>query len=87
MLSKRQKYDYRDIDPTELKLIKVGHAIWGLYKQERRSSSGTDVERMALLEACETVWAIKKAYRIELAAKRKAKFSRNRHRFAPKAAA
>ena len=53
-LTKRQKYDYRDIDRRELKLIRVGQAIFALYKRERRFPGSTGVQQKALLEACET---------------------------------
>jgi len=59
-LSKRQKYDYRDIDWRELKLIRVGHAIWALYKRERSSQGSTGLQIRALLGACETIWELKK---------------------------
>lgn len=73
-LTKRQKYDYRDTDWRELKLIRVGHAIWALYKRERRSPGSTGVEESVLLKACETVWALKKELRLELKAERAASF-------------
>lgn len=73
MLNKRSKYDYRDIDWRELKLIRIGHAVWALYKGER-ALNGTYQEQEALLCACAEVWAIKKQFRLELAAERKASF-------------
>jgi hypothetical protein len=34
MLTSKQRHDRHDIDPRELKLIRVGHALWG-HLQER----------------------------------------------------
>jgi hypothetical protein len=68
MLSKRARYHYSDVAPSELKLIRVGHYLWKLYKVAR---NGIDVgESEALSQALETVWAVKRKLRIELAAKR-----------------
>lgn len=79
-LTKRQKYDYRDIDWRELKLIRVGHAIWSLYKRERAKKGSTGIREQALLEACEIVWGLKKQLRAELKAERAASFAAWRSR-------
>ena len=71
-----QRNDRRDVDRHELKLIRVGHAIWALYLRERAKSGEWSSESKALLEACQTVWGLKKAYRMELALKRKAAFAK-----------
>jgi hypothetical protein len=56
------RYDrYSELDPTEARLISVGHFLWRLCKREREPY---------LLAACEAVWGIKKKYRVELAARR-----------------
>ena len=82
-LHRRQRYEYRDIDRNELRLIRVGHFLWGLYKQARRVEAGggmakTELDALegrplsesgALMEALEAVWAIKKAFRVELRVK------------------
>ena len=73
-LNRRKRYDYRDIDRRELKLIRVGHAIWALYKQERAKKGSTGIEERALLEACEAVWELKRQLRLELKAERAASF-------------
>jgi hypothetical protein len=75
-LTARQKYDYRDVDWRELKLIRVGHAIWTLYKRERAKKGSTGVEQSVLLAACETVWELKKQLRLELKAERAAAFAK-----------
>jgi hypothetical protein len=66
-LTARQRYDYRDLDPYEAKLIRIGHAIWRLYKRDR-AKSGYPV--LATEHALATVWQAKKEYRAELKVKR-----------------
>lgn len=81
-LTKRQLYDYHDIDPWELKLIRVGHALWRLYKNaQNRGDLG---EIGPLYEALETVWQLKREYRAELAQRRQAKSSAMREKFSMK---
>ena len=72
-LTKRQKYDYRDIDRTELLLIKVGHHVWKLYKR----TLGVDgVAAKAYLAACEDIWEAKRKHRLELKHKRTLEFQK-----------
>jgi hypothetical protein len=73
-LSRRQKYDYRDIDRRELALILKGHAVWLQYKRERAANAPTVVQD-ALLQKCEAIWAEKRELRAALKAERAAKFS------------
>jgi hypothetical protein len=73
-LSRRQKYDYRDIDRRELKLIRIGHYLWGLYKREVAGKCRSVDERDHIYEALETVWQLKRQLRIELKAERAARF-------------
>jgi hypothetical protein len=54
MLTHKQKYDYHDIDPWELKLIRVGHALWTLLRAERRSLGQPLCEELALKRGLET---------------------------------
>lgn len=58
--------DTRDIDPYELKLVRVGHYLWTLYKQECGKSRSLP-ESGPLWESLQTVWRIKREYRAELA--------------------
>jgi hypothetical protein len=76
-LTARQRYDYRDIDTWELKLVRVGHAIWVLLKQERAKKGSTGCEEHALLEACGTIWRLKRDYRTELKLKRAEQFAKS----------
>ena len=81
-LSAKKRYDYRDIDPWELKLIRVGHAIWRLYRRENARNASYLLERKALLEACETVWRLKREYREKLKKRRAEASSKIAKRFA-----
>ena len=82
MLSKRKRYDYHDIDRGELKLIRIGHAIWLLRKKELAKKGSTGVEIQAFDEALETIWELKRQYRAELAIKRAEKWAKAKHKFA-----
>lgn len=81
-LSKRQKYDYRDVDRWELKLVRVGHALWEQWKRDRGAKWGAVGERGPLWAAIQNVWRLKKDYRAELAIHRRAEFEARRHSFA-----
>lgn len=74
-LTARQKYDYRDLDRVEARLIRIGHAIW----RDRRKLVDTVTEREAINEALESVWQAKREYRTELAKKRAVRFSEYRN--------
>ena len=82
MLSKRKRYDYHDIDRWELKLIRVGQAVWLQYKRERAKQGTPSIEIQALYGACQAVWELKKQYRAELAVKRAEKWASAKHKFA-----
>jgi hypothetical protein len=79
-LTKRQLYDYHDIDPWELKLIRVGHALWALLRKSRKSQPLLEIE--AIEEAIQTVARLKREYRTELALRRAAKNAAVREKFA-----
>ncbi len=68
-LTNRQLYDYKDIDRWELFLIRCGHHLWHEMKRLRRLNGGYLPEEHYIWKALETVWAIKKQYRVELKAK------------------
>jgi len=63
-----KRNDTRDIDTHELKLIRVGHALWAMFRKARKSEPLSEIR--ALEEALKTVWELKRQYRQELAAKR-----------------
>lgn len=78
-LTKRQKYDYHDIDRGELRLIRVGHALWAMLKREKLKYGRTVMQEpypwQDLDSALEQVFEIKRQYRAELKEKRKARFA------------
>jgi hypothetical protein len=80
-LSRRRKYDYRDVDPWELKLIRVGQAIWAVYRKESLGNGGYPSEGGPLWEALQTVWRLKREYRAELKIKRTTESAKLRKRF------
>ena len=56
------KNDRYDLDPTEAKLIRIGHFLWRLYWQAK-SEPGLE-------GALEGVWQTKRVYRAELKTRR-----------------
>jgi len=74
-----KRNDIRDIDPYELKLIRVGHALWAMFQKARKSEPLSEIK--ALEEALVTVWELKRQYRQELAAKRVERNRAVRERF------
>jgi hypothetical protein len=89
-LTRKQRHDTYDIDRRELKLIRVGHYLWALYKREQRRGSVYQKERgkfdslreqKALETALQTVWDLKKTLRQELKVERAAQSLITRERF------
>ena len=72
--------DRHDTDRRELKLIRVGHYLWALYKKECGKSGNVEQER-ALYEALQTVWNLKVELRKDLKAERAVKAAAMRERF------
>jgi hypothetical protein len=66
--SKLRLYDRFDIDRRELKLIRVGHALWAMYRKARKSQPPSEIE--PILAALEQVWELKRQLRSELKAER-----------------
>jgi hypothetical protein len=81
VLTKRQKYDYRDIDRGELKLIRVGHALWVQYKREKRQNGGYLSEEQPIYAALQTIWRLKREYRAGLRLKLAAQSQKIREKF------
>jgi len=81
-LASRQKYDYRNIARGELKLVRVGHALWDQWKRDRGAKWGTLGESGPLWAALQNVWNLKREYRAELQRQRRAEFASRRHQFA-----
>lgn len=72
--------DRHDIDRRELKLLRVGHYLWAIYKKECGKSENVS-ERRAIWEALQQVWELKRELREELRAERQAKLTLLRERF------
>jgi hypothetical protein len=75
-----KRNDRHDIDRRELKLIRVGHYLWALYKKER-GKSGYLRESGPIWEALQTVWSLKRILRQELKVERAVKSGIIRDRF------
>jgi hypothetical protein len=71
-LRARQKYDYRDIDATEAKLIRIGHHLW-------RDRAKSRYPVIVVDHALEDVWAAKRIVRAELKVARAEKWNQRRH--------
>lgn len=87
MLNHRQKYDYTDIDPWELKLIRVGQAVWTILRREKRLKRLTVSEERALYAAIDILVELKKQKRAELKTLRADRAQKTRDHFAKKAVA
>ncbi len=83
-LTRRQRYQYYDTEPAEMKLIRTGHAIWAILRRERRLKALTVSEEMALYEAIEIIVRLKKIYRADLAIRRAEKAKKVAQYFADK---
>jgi hypothetical protein len=71
--------DRHDTDPTEAKLIRIGHFLWKLYWQAKTEAG--------LESALETVWQAKREYRAELKQERAASARQLREYWASRKAA
>lgn len=81
MLTRRQRYDYYDTDPTELTLIRIGQAILATLRRERRQKRLTASEETALYDAIEIMMKLKAEYRAELKKRRAARSQKTREYF------
>jgi len=70
------------MDRGELKLIRVGHALWDLMRRDRARNGGYLSQRDPIWEALATVWRLKRDYRAELVVRRQAESAELRVKFA-----
>jgi hypothetical protein len=77
-----RRNDRHDADRAELKLVRVGHALWAIMKRDRARNGGYLPQSDPIWEALETVWKLKKEYRTELAARRQIESAELRAKFA-----
>jgi hypothetical protein len=73
--------DRRDVGPGELRLIRLGHALWLQMKRDRRQNGGTVPQDDPIWQALETVWRLKREYRAELAQRRAVESAKTREFF------
>ena len=81
-LTASQKHDRRDTTPAELRLIRVGHALWAILRRDRRKNGVHVSEEQALYDAIEIIVRLKRELRDELAAERTERSKLVRERFA-----
>jgi hypothetical protein len=77
-----RRNDRHDVDRAELKLIRVGHALWAIMKRDRARNGGYLSQSDPIWEALATVWRLKREHRAELAAKRQIESAELRAKFA-----
>jgi hypothetical protein len=77
-----RRNDRVSVDRGELKLIRVGHALWAVLKRDRARNGGYLSQSDPIWEALATVWKMKKEYRDELAARRRAESVELKAKFA-----
>jgi hypothetical protein len=77
-----RRSDRHDIDRGELKLVRVGHALWAIMKRDRAKNGGYLSQSDPTWEALATVWKLKREYRAELVARRQAESAELRAKFA-----
>ncbi len=78
-MSITNRNDRHDTDPTEAKLIRIGHFLWNLYWKAKTEAG--------LESALETVWQAKREYRAELKTRREASAQKLREFWASRKAA
>jgi hypothetical protein len=77
-----RRNDRVSVDRGELKLIRVGHALWAVLKRDRGRNGGYLSQSDPIWEALATVWKLKSEYRAELAARRQAESVELKAKFA-----
>ena len=77
-----RRHDRHNIDRGELKLVRVGHALWALMKRDRARNGGYLPQTDPIWEALATVWKLTKEYRAEVAARRQAESAALQAKFA-----
>jgi hypothetical protein len=77
-----RRNDRASVDRGELKLIRVGHALWAVLKRDRARNGGYLSQGDPIWEALAIVWKLKNEYRAELVARRQAESAELRAKFA-----
>lgn len=61
---RRREID-RQFTPSEMKLVRAGQYVWGLYRSEKPGNGGYPSESGPLWEALQTIWRAKALLRAE----------------------
>jgi len=77
-----RRNDRVSVDRGELKLIRVGHALWAVLKRDRARNGGYLSQSDPIWETLATVWKLKRKYRAELVARRQAESVELKAKFA-----
>ena len=77
-----RRSDRVSVDRCELRLIRVGHALWAILKRDRARNGGYLSQSDPIWEALATVWKLKKEYRAELVRRRQAESVELKAKFA-----
>lgn len=83
-LTNRQLYDYRDVEWGELRLIRVGHALWAMLRRAKSLKSHSVGEIGAIEQGIETIIRLKREYRAERDIRLTAQSAKVREHFAAK---
>ena len=77
-----RRNDRVNVDRGELRLIRVGQALWAIVKRDRARNGGYLSQSDPIWEALATVWKLKKEYRAELVRRLQADSAELRAKFA-----
>ena len=77
-----RRNDRVNVDRGELRLIRVGQALWAIVKRDRARNGGYLSQSDPIWEALATVWNLKREYRAELVRRRQAESAELRAKFA-----
>jgi hypothetical protein len=80
-MSGLKRNDRHDVDRVELKLVRIGHALWAIMKRDRARNGGYLPQSDPIGEALATVWKLKREYRAELASRRQAESAKLKAKF------
>lgn len=77
-----KRIDFNEDDATYMKLIRIGHAIWRAWRQEKRRGGQTVPQQRAFTEAIEIMVRLKEECKAELRSRAQVKAVRTRDYFA-----
>jgi hypothetical protein len=77
-----RRNDRVNVDRGELKLIRVGHALWAMMKRDRAKNGGYLSQNDPVWQTLATIWKLKRECRAELVARRRAQSAELTSKFA-----